>query len=124
MTKIEIEDSFDNATMFSDFVKIVNNQNNYNQGGKINAIPLITFHNVALTNNHPYYTNADMFEKFKKYLHDSGFKILTLKQIGYNTYNNIFYVKNSIYDSITNNTVTSSNISNTIHKTPFKKSVN
>jgi hypothetical protein len=114
--KIEIEDSFDNATMFSDFVKIVNNQNNYNHGGKINAIPLITFHNVALTNNHPYYTNADMFEKFMKYL--------TLKQIGYNTYNNIFYVKNSIYDSITNNTVTSSNISNTIHKTPFKKSVN
>src|SRR5215469_13590479 len=60
--------------------------------------------------------------KFMKYLHDNGFKILTLKQIGYDTYNNIFYVKNSIYDSITNNTVTSSNISNTIHKTPFKKS--
>ena len=119
--KIEIEDSFDNATMFSDFVKIVNNQNNYNHGCKINAIPLITFHNVALTNNHPYYTNADMFEKFMKYLHDNDFKVLTLKQIGYDTNNNIFYVKNSLYDSITNNTTTSTNISNTIHKTPFYK---
>src|SRR5215469_10930740 len=124
MTEIEIEDSFDNDTMFSDFVKIVNNQNNYNHGGKINAILLITFHNVALTNNHPYYTNADTYEKFMKYLHDNGFKILTLKQIEYNTYINIFYVKNSIYDSIINNAVTSSIISNTIHKTPFKKSVN
>jgi hypothetical protein len=120
--KIEIEDSFDNATMFSDFVKIVNSQNNYNHGGKINAIPLITFHNVALTNNHAYYTNAGMFDKFMKYLHDNGFKVLTLKQIGYDTNNNIFYIKNSHETrivSITNNTVTSSNISNTIHKTPF-----
>jgi peptidoglycan/xylan/chitin deacetylase (PgdA/CDA1 family) len=120
--KIEIEDSFDNATMFSDFVKIVNSQNNYNHGGKINAIPLITFHNVALTNNHAYYTNAGVFDKFMKYLHDNDFKVLTLKQIGYDTNNNIFYIKNSHETrivSITNNTATSSNISNTIHKTPF-----
>jgi peptidoglycan/xylan/chitin deacetylase (PgdA/CDA1 family) len=120
--KIEIEDSFDNATMFYDFVKIVNSQNNYNHGGKINAIPLITFHNVALTNNHPYYTNAGMFDKFMKYLHDNGFKVLTLKQIGYDTNNNIFFIKDSHETrivSITNNTATSSNILNTIHKTPF-----
>jgi hypothetical protein len=30
---IEIKDSFNNAEIFSDFVKIVNNQSNYNQGG-------------------------------------------------------------------------------------------
>ena len=53
---IEIKDSFDNAIMFSDFVNTVNSQNSYNQGGKINAVPLITFHNVALTTNKPYYT--------------------------------------------------------------------
>jgi hypothetical protein len=118
--KIEIEDSFDNATMFYDFVKIVNSQNNYNHGGKINANPLITFHNVALTNNHPYYTNAGMFDIFMKYLHDNSFKVLTLKQIGYDTNNNIFFIKNSHETrnvSITNNTGTSSNISNTTHKT-------
>lgn len=119
---IEIKDSFDNTTVFSDFVKTVNSQNSYNQGGKINAIPLITFHNVALTNNHPYYTNAGMFDKFMKYLHDNGFKVLTLKQIGYDTNNNIFYLKNSHKTStvsITTNTTTSSNTSNTSHKTPF-----
>jgi peptidoglycan/xylan/chitin deacetylase (PgdA/CDA1 family) len=120
--KIEIVDLFDNTSMFSDFVKIVNSQNNYNHGGKINAIPLITFHNVGLTNNHAYYTNAGMFDKFMKYIHDNDFKVLTLKQIGYDTNNNIFCIKNSHETrivSITNNTGTASNISNTIHKTPF-----
>jgi peptidoglycan/xylan/chitin deacetylase (PgdA/CDA1 family) len=89
---IEIRDSFDNATMFSDFTKIINSQNSYNQGGKINAVPLITFHNVALTTNHPYCTNAGLFDKFMKYLHDNGFKVLTLKQIGYDTKSNTFYL--------------------------------
>jgi len=46
---VEIKDSFNNTKMFSDFVKIVNGQSNYNQGGKINAIPLIIFHNLDLT---------------------------------------------------------------------------
>jgi hypothetical protein len=87
--------------------------------GKVNAIPLITFH-VALTNNHPYYTNAGMFDKFLKYLHDTGFRVLTLKQIGYDA--NIFFIKNvhqTRMVSITNDTATSSNIPNAIHKTPF-----
>jgi peptidoglycan/xylan/chitin deacetylase (PgdA/CDA1 family) len=90
---LEIKDSFDNATMFSNFTKIVNSQNSFNQGGKINAVPLITFHNVALTTNKPYYTNAGMFDKFMKYLHDNGFKVLTFKQIGYDTKTNTFYLK-------------------------------
>ena len=89
---LEIKDSFDNATMFSNFTKIVNSQNSFNQGGKISAVPLITFHNVALTTNKPYYTNAAMFDKFMKYLHDNGFKVLTLKQIGYDTKTNTFYL--------------------------------
>lgn len=90
---LEIKDSFDNATMFSNFTKIVNSQNSFNQGGKINAVPLITFHNVALTTNKPYYTNAGIFDKFMKYLHDNGFKVLTLKQIVFNTKSNTFYLK-------------------------------
>jgi peptidoglycan/xylan/chitin deacetylase (PgdA/CDA1 family) len=90
---IEIKDAFDNTTLFSDFVKTVNSQNSYNQGGKINAVPLITLHNVATTTNHPYYTNAGLFDMFMKYLHDNGFKVLTLKQIGFNSKTNTFYLK-------------------------------
>jgi peptidoglycan/xylan/chitin deacetylase (PgdA/CDA1 family) len=92
---IELKDAFDNATLFSDFVKIVNSQNSYNQGGKINAVPLITLHNVAPTTNHPYYTNAGLFDTLMKYLHDNGFKVLTLKQIGFNTTTNTFYLKSA-----------------------------
>jgi len=89
----EINDQFDNATIYSDFVKLVNSQNSYNQNGKINAVPLITFHNVALTTNHRYYTNAGLFDELMKYLHDNGFRVLTLKQIGYDTQSNTFYLK-------------------------------
>lgn len=46
---IEIKDSFNNTKIFSDFVMLVNSESNYNQGGKINAVRLITFHNVDLT---------------------------------------------------------------------------
>ncbi len=89
----EINDAFDNATIYSDFVKLVNSQNSYNQNGKINAVPLITFHNVAMTTNHRYYTNAGLFDQLMKYIHDNGFRVLTLKQIGYNTQSNTFYLK-------------------------------
>jgi hypothetical protein len=58
---IEIKDSFDNTKMFSDFVKIVNSQSAYNQDGKINAVPLIIFHNVAWITNRPYNTNVGLF---------------------------------------------------------------
>ena len=57
---IEIKDSFDNTKMFSDFVKIVNSQSADNQDGKINAVPLIIFHNVAWITNRPYNTNAGL----------------------------------------------------------------
>jgi peptidoglycan/xylan/chitin deacetylase (PgdA/CDA1 family) len=90
---VEIKDSFNNATIFSDFVKIVNSQIKYNQGGKINAVPLITLHNVDLATNMPYHTNSGLFDQLMKYLHDNGFRVLTLKQLGYNTQINTFYLK-------------------------------
>jgi peptidoglycan/xylan/chitin deacetylase (PgdA/CDA1 family) len=90
---IEIKDSFNNAAIFSDFVKIVNSQIKYNQAGKINAVPLITLHNVDLNTNMPYHTNSGLFDQLMKYLHDNGFRVLTLKQLGYNTQSNTFYLK-------------------------------
>jgi peptidoglycan/xylan/chitin deacetylase (PgdA/CDA1 family) len=90
---VEIKDSFNNAAIFSDFVKIVNSQIKYNQGGKINAVPLITLHNVDLATNMPYHTNSGLFDQLMKYLHDNGFRVLTLKQLAYNTQTNTFYLK-------------------------------
>jgi hypothetical protein len=88
---IEIKDSFDKTKMFSDFVKIVNSQSAYNQDGKINAVPLIIFHNVAWITNRPYNTNAGLFDQLMKYLYQNHFKVLTYRQLGYNTKANTFY---------------------------------
>ena len=90
---VEIKDSFNNAAIFSDFVKIVNSQIKYNQAGKINAVPLITLHNVDLNTNLPYHTNSGLFDQLMKYLHDNGFRVLNFKQLGYNTQSNTFYLK-------------------------------
>jgi peptidoglycan/xylan/chitin deacetylase (PgdA/CDA1 family) len=91
--RYEIRDLFNNSTIFSDFVKIVNSQNKYNNGGTINAVPLVTFHNVALTTNKPYYTNAGIFDQLMKYLHDNGFRVLSMNNLGYDAKNNVFYLK-------------------------------
>jgi len=88
----EIKDSFNSTKMFSDFVKIVNSQSTYNHGGKLNAIPLIIFHNITFTTNRPYNTNVGLFDQLMKYLYENHFKVLTYKQLGYNTEANTFYL--------------------------------
>jgi hypothetical protein len=89
---VEIKDSFNSTKMFSDFVKIVNSQSTYNQGGKLNAIPLMIFHNITFTTNRPYNTNAGLFDQLMKYLYENHIKVLTYKQLGYNTEANTFYL--------------------------------
>ncbi|MFY9796685.1 MAG: hypothetical protein WAJ93_13440, partial [Candidatus Nitrosopolaris sp.] len=89
---VEIKDSFNNTKIFSDFVKLVNSQNTYNQGRKINAVPLIIYHNVAFIANRPYYTNAGLFDQLMKYLYENHFKVLTYEHLGFNTHVNTFYL--------------------------------
>jgi peptidoglycan/xylan/chitin deacetylase (PgdA/CDA1 family) len=89
---VEIKDSFNKTNIFSDFVKIVNSQSSYNQGGKIRVVPLLIFHNIEWVTNHPYNTNVGLFDQLMKYLHENHFKVLTYKQLGYNTQSNTFYL--------------------------------
>jgi hypothetical protein len=79
--------------IITDFASMVNNQTSYNKNGPINAIPLITYHNVGLETNAPYSTYVSLFDQEMKYLHDNGFKVLTMKDLGYNTQTNTFYLK-------------------------------
>ena len=84
--------------MFQRFIQQVNSQTPYNNDGKINAIPIITYH--QLTYNMQYYTSAattitvPLFDQEMKYLHDNGFKVLLLNQFGFDPINNFFYLKN------------------------------
>ena len=82
---------------FPQFVQRMNSQIPYNTNGKINAIPIITYHN--LTNSIQDYNmmastiTVDLFAQEMKYLHDNGFRVLLLNQLGYGPNNNVFDIK-------------------------------
>jgi hypothetical protein len=84
---------------FQKFVQRMNSQVPYNTNGKINAIPIITYHN--LTNSLQDYNKmastitVDLFAQQMKYLHDNGFRVLLLNQLGYDPSNNVFVIKNA-----------------------------
>jgi peptidoglycan/xylan/chitin deacetylase (PgdA/CDA1 family) len=85
------------SEMFQKFIQQVNSQVPYNNG-KINAIPIITYHD--LTYNIQDYNKAattitvPLFDQEMQYLHDNGFKVLLLNQFGFDPINNVFYLKN------------------------------
>ena len=84
---------------FQKFVQRMNSQIPYNTNGKINALPIITYHN--LTNSLQDYNKmastitVDLFAQQMKYLHDNGFRVLLLNQLGYDPNNNFFNLKNA-----------------------------
>jgi len=86
------------SEMFQKFIQQVNSQIPYNNNGKINAIPIITYHQLASNmleyNSGPYPITVSLFDQEMKYLHDNGFKVLVLNQLGFDPINNIFYLKN------------------------------
>jgi len=77
----------------------MNSQIPYNTNGKIRAIPMITYHN--LTNSIQDYNSlgstitVDLFAQQMKFLHDNGFRVLVLNQLGYDPSNNVFYIKST-----------------------------
>jgi peptidoglycan/xylan/chitin deacetylase (PgdA/CDA1 family) len=83
----------DDTQIFNKFVELVNSQNNFNKDGKIIAIPIIGYHNIeddkAITS-----TDVSLFDAEMKYLHDNGFKVLTMSDLGYDEDSNYLYVKN------------------------------
>jgi peptidoglycan/xylan/chitin deacetylase (PgdA/CDA1 family) len=91
--------NLDESQMFDKFVQKINSQTAFNSNGKINVIPIVTYHN--LTNSMQDYNSmsstltVSLFAQEMKYLHDNGFKVLVLNQLGYDTKNNVFYLKNS-----------------------------
>ncbi|MGB6531317.1 MAG: polysaccharide deacetylase family protein [Candidatus Nitrosopolaris sp.] len=91
--------NFTPAEMFHVFLQIVNSGIPYNSDGKINAIPIIVYHNITNSirdytiPNHASSTTLDLFAQEMKYLHDNGFRVLLLNQLGYDPNSNVFYIK-------------------------------
>jgi len=87
-----------NTQMFSQFVKEVNLQSSYNKNGCINAISIVVYHNFLIDKNYieqpdKSITDIGLFSKEMKYLHDNGFLVLKISDLGYNQSTNYIYIK-------------------------------
>jgi peptidoglycan/xylan/chitin deacetylase (PgdA/CDA1 family) len=94
--------TYGNSQMFTQFVREVNLQSNYNKNGRINAIPIVVYHNFIVDSSHRYlpnksFTDVNLFSAEMKYLHDNGFIFLKMSALGYNESSNGLYIKNGVY---------------------------
>jgi hypothetical protein len=85
--------SHNDTQIFEKFVELVESQTNFNKNWKINAIPIIGYHDIdnkkSITS-----TNVNLFDAEMKYLHDNGFKVLTMADLGYDENSKYLYIKN------------------------------
>lgn len=93
------DDSYlgNNTKIFQTFVQAVNNQTAYNNNsnnkdGTIDAIPVVAYHSISNTPS-PDSTDVALFEQEMKYLHDNGFKVITLSDLGYDHKSRYLYIK-------------------------------
>jgi spermidine/putrescine-binding protein len=82
--------------MFQAFISDVNTQFKYNQDGIIGGIPIVIYHNLVMyrdvsLSKDAADTTANLFDQEMKYLHDNGFKVLTMSNLGYDS------TKDSLY---------------------------
>jgi peptidoglycan/xylan/chitin deacetylase (PgdA/CDA1 family) len=95
----------DNSTKILDaFIEAVNSQTQFNTNGTIATIPIIVYHNVDYKNNiSPNWFDStidvNLFDSEMKYLHDNGFQVLTMSDLGYNQTSNKLYIKNDTDDN-------------------------
>jgi peptidoglycan/xylan/chitin deacetylase (PgdA/CDA1 family) len=84
--------SHNDTQIFSRFVELVNSQLSFNNNGVINAVPIIGYHDI---DNYQTITSTDvnLFDAEMKYLHDNGFKVLTMSDLGYDEKSNYLYIK-------------------------------
>jgi hypothetical protein len=83
---------YNNSHMLQKFIAYVNSQDSYNQDGIIRAIPIVVYHDIIIdldVNNskNPNDTTMNLFNTEMKYLHDNGFRVLTMADLGYDENN-------------------------------------
>lgn len=91
---------YNNSQMFEKFVAYVNSQNDYNKNGIIRAIPIVVYHDIVIDldvndSKIPLDTTMNLFNAEMKYLHDNGFKVLTMADLAYDENNKYLYIKRS-----------------------------
>jgi peptidoglycan/xylan/chitin deacetylase (PgdA/CDA1 family) len=79
-------------SLYLEFVRVVNSQTKFNEPEKINAIPIVGYHEIAKYDDD--YTSPELFYLEMQYLYDNGFKVITIDDLGYDKDQDRFYVKN------------------------------
>ncbi len=94
---IDKANSYNDSKTFNLFVDEVNIQEKYNKlGGPVLAVSIVGYHSID-NNRIRDSTSISLFAQEMKYLHDNGFRVLTIKDLGYDTKNNFLYIKPSDY---------------------------
>lgn len=92
---IDRANAFNDSRIFDTFVDEVNSQEKYNKiNESILAVPIIRYHSID-NNKTRDGTDVSLFAQEMKYLHDNGFRVLTMNDLGYNTRSNMLYIKSS-----------------------------
>jgi peptidoglycan/xylan/chitin deacetylase (PgdA/CDA1 family) len=86
--------SHNDTQIFDKFTELVNSQINFNKNGTIDAIPIIGYHDID-NNKTITSTDVSLFDAEMKYLHDNGFKVLTMSDLGYDENSKYLYIKNN-----------------------------
>ena len=74
-------------------MQAVNNQTAYNWNGTIDAIPIVAYHSIGEETTSSYNTDLALFAEEMKYLHDNGFKIIRVPDLGYDDKTKDLYIK-------------------------------
>jgi hypothetical protein len=83
---------YNDPVIFRGFVQEVNSQQVYNRNGIIDAIPIIAYHDIDYDKEMDS-TDINLFDQEMKYLHDNGFKVITMSDLGYDENTKYLYIK-------------------------------
>jgi len=97
--------SYNDSQMLDRFIEVVNSQKQYNKViptqaveegvvSAVEAIPIIVYHRID-NSGAQYSTTVSLFAEEMKYLHDNGFKVISLTDLVYDNATHSFYLKNS-----------------------------
>jgi peptidoglycan/xylan/chitin deacetylase (PgdA/CDA1 family) len=83
----------DDQAIFQKFVEEVNSGIAFNnKKGTLDAIPIIAYHGIDDSKN-PGSTDVSLFAAEMKYLHDNGFKLIPMSDLGYDKRTNEMFIQ-------------------------------
>jgi hypothetical protein len=96
--------SYYDTKAFENFIQEVNSPiiYNINTDERINAIPIIAYHDVEINKQMSYNPDVNLFAQEMKYLHDQGFEVIRLSDLRCDSNTNLLCIKTPHHNNTTN----------------------